>query len=139
VSKRPFTVYAAAGLEALEGAAAIVGGLVVAWQIVIGEAVDPASAVALTVVALAGGAGMIACGRGLLNGASWSRSPTVVTQLFALPVAWALWQSGQYAFAVPLGLVAVLALVMTLSPPSTAWLVETAGEDDDEAAGKKSS
>ncbi len=137
MSKRPMTVKAAAALEGLEGAVAIVGGLFTAWELLAGEAVDPATAIGVIVFALAGGAGMLACAVGLLRAASWSRSPAVVTQLFALPVAWALWQSEQYAFAVPLGLVAVLALVMVLSPPSTGWLVETVGEDDDEAAGKK--
>ncbi|WP_395110335.1 hypothetical protein [Actinomadura sp. SCN-SB] len=128
--KRPFTVNAAAALEALEGAAAIVIGLIVAWEVIRGEAVDAASAVGVTVLALAGGAGMLACARGLLRADSWSRAPTVITQLFALPIAWTLWQSEQYGYGIPLGLVAASALILVLSPPSTAWLVQRAQDED---------
>ncbi len=134
MSKRPMTVNAAAALEALEGAAAIAGGLFVGWETIIGEPVDPASAIGVTVLALGGGLGMLACARGLLRAEPWSRAPTVLTQLFALPIVWALWQSKQYAIAVPLGLVAILALITVLSPPSTAWLVRLAEDDDEPAA-----
>ncbi|MFB4312555.1 hypothetical protein [Actinomadura sp. 21ATH] len=125
------TVNAAAALEAAEGATAIGFGLFVGFETVIGEAVDPASAIGVTVLALAGGAGMLACARGLLRAEPWSRAPTVLTQLFALPVAWSLWQSEQPLLAVPLGLAAVLTLVLALSPPSTDWLVERPGDPGD--------
>jgi hypothetical protein len=125
------TVNAAAALQAAEGAAAVAGGLFVGWETVIGEPVDPASAIGVTVLAIGGGIGMLACARGLLRAEPWSRAPTVLTQLFALPIVWTLWQSEQHAIAVPLGLVAVLALITVLSPPSTGWLVQVA-EDDDE-------
>ncbi|MFC5752027.1 hypothetical protein [Actinomadura rugatobispora] len=134
MSKRPMTVTAAAALEAAEGAAAVAGGLFVGWETIIGEPVDPASAIGVTVLALGGGLGMLACARGLLRAEPWSRAPTVLTQLFALPIVWALWQSQQYAVAVPLGLVAILALITVLSPPSTAWLVQLAEDDDEPAA-----
>ncbi|WP_199748198.1 hypothetical protein [Actinomadura sp. WAC 06369] len=128
---RPKTVYAAAGLEAAEGAAAVVYGAYVGVETAIGEPVDPVSAIGVTVLALAGGIGMLACARGLLRADQWSRAPAVLTQLFALPVAWSLWQAEQYAIGVPLGVAAILALVTLLSPPSTAWLVTDHDEDDD--------
>ncbi|MFI0355484.1 hypothetical protein [Actinomadura sp. 9N407] len=131
MTKRPMTVNAAAALEAAEGAAALGLGLFVGIETIIGRAVDPASAIGVTVLALAGGAGMLACARGLLRAESWSRAPTVLTQLFALPVTWSLWQSEQALVAIPLGLAAVLTLLLVLSPPSTGWLVETIGDDDD--------
>ncbi|MFD0541138.1 hypothetical protein ACFQY7_52235 [Actinomadura luteofluorescens] len=74
---------------------------------------------------------MLGCARGLLRAAQWSRAPTVLTQLFALPIAWSLWQSDRPAIAVPLGAVAVLALITVLSPPSTAWLIDDHDEDGD--------
>ncbi|MEU5881934.1 hypothetical protein [Spirillospora sp. NPDC047279] len=130
MSQRPMTVNAAAALEAAEGAAAIGFGLFVGVETLLGEAVDPATAIAVTVLALAGGAGMLGCARGLLRAEPWSRAPTVLTQLFALPIAWSLWQSEQYLIGVPLAVVAVLALVAALSPPSTAWLVRDANDED---------
>ncbi|MFF5258984.1 hypothetical protein ACFY4C_08560 [Actinomadura viridis] len=132
MSKRPMTVNAAAALEAVEGLAAIGFGLFVGGETILGEAVDPATAIGVTVLALAGGAAMLACARGLLRAEPWSRAPTVLTQLFALPIAWSLYQSEQYAAAFPLGLVAVLILVTVLSSPSTAWLVAERDHDDDD-------
>ncbi|MBX6770080.1 MAG: hypothetical protein IRY90_23490, partial [Actinomadura rubrobrunea] len=139
MSKRPITVHGAAALVAAEGAIATGFGLYTGYETVIGAAVDPATAVAVTVLALGAGAGMIGCARGLLRGAGWSRSPSVLVQLFALPVAWSLWQSEQYWLAVPLGLSAVAALVLLLSPPTTAWLVheDPAGDDDTGRAAAK--
>ncbi|TDB75887.1 hypothetical protein E1264_39280 [Actinomadura sp. KC216] len=55
----------------------------------------------------------------------------MLTQLFALPVAWSLWQSDRPAIAIPMAAVAVLALITVLSPPSTAWLITDHDEDGD--------
>jgi hypothetical protein len=129
VSKRPITVQAAAALEGAEGLAAVGFGVFTGVETAAGAAVDPASAIGVTVLALAGGLGMLACARGLLRADQWSRAPTVLTQLFALPIAWSLWQSDQPALAIPLGAVAVAALVTVLSPPSTAWLIEDHEQD----------
>ena len=130
MTKRPITVRAAAVLEAAEGLVAVGFGVYTGVETAAGAAVDPASAIGVTVLALGGGVGMLACARGLLRADQWSRAPTVLTQLFALPVAWSLWQSERPAIAIPLGLAAVLALVTVLSPPSTAWLIEDHDEDD---------
>ncbi|MFB4297019.1 hypothetical protein [Actinomadura sp. NTSP31] len=134
MTDRPITVRAAAVLEGAEGLGAVAFGVYTGVETAAGAAVDPVSAIGVTVLALAGGLGMLACARGLLRAAQWSRAPTVLTQLFALPVAWSLWQSDRPAIAVPMGLVAVLALVTVLSPPSTAWLVEDPDGDEDEDA-----
>ncbi|MFC6878590.1 MULTISPECIES: hypothetical protein [Actinomadura] len=136
MQKRPSAVIAAAALEAAEGLAAVAFGAYVGVETAVGAAVDPMSGIGVTLLALAGGIGMLACARGILRAEPWSRAPTVLTQLFALPVAWSLWQSDQPFYAVPLGVVAVLALITVLSPPSTAWLVqdrELDDEDDEDA------
>ncbi|MEO3824889.1 hypothetical protein [Actinomadura sp. B10D3] len=130
MTKRPFTVRAAAALEAAEGLAAAGFGVFTGVETAVGAAVDPASAIGVTVLALAGGLGMLACARGLLRADQWSRAPTVLTQLFALPIAWSLWQSDRPAIALPMAVVAVLALIAVLSPPSTAWLVHDHDEDE---------
>ncbi|MER6813262.1 hypothetical protein ABT299_28680 [Spirillospora sp. NPDC000708] len=132
MTDRPNTVRAAAALEGAEGLGAVAFGVYTGVETAAGAAVDPVSAIGVTVLALAGGVGMLACARGLLRGAQGSRAPTVLTQLFALPVAWSLWQSDRPEIALPMGLVAVLALVAVLSPPSTAWLVRDHDEDEEE-------
>ncbi|WP_245666606.1 hypothetical protein [Actinomadura latina] len=131
MSKRPITVQAAAALEAAEGLAAVGFGVYTGVETAVGAAVDPVSAIGVTVLALAGGLGMLGCARGLLRADQWSRAPTVLTQLFALPIAWSLWQSDRPGIAIPMGAVAVLALITVLSPPSTAWLID---DHDDDAA-----
>ncbi|MFI0373105.1 hypothetical protein ACH35V_35035 [Actinomadura sp. 1N219] len=130
MSKRPITVQAAAALEAVEGAAAVGFGVYTGVETAAGAAVDPASAIGVTVLALAGGLGMLACARGLWRADQWSRAPAVLTQLFALPVAWSLWQSERPEIAIPMAVVGVLALIAVLSPPSTAWLITDHDEDD---------
>ncbi|MFI0411500.1 hypothetical protein [Actinomadura sp. 3N508] len=132
MSKRPITVQAAAALEAVEGVAAVGFGVYTGVETATGGAVDPASAIGVTVLALAGGLGMLACARGVWRADQWSRAPAVLTQLFALPVAWSLWQSDRPAIAIPMAAVAVLALVTVLSPPSTAWLITDHDEDEDD-------
>ncbi|QKG25714.1 hypothetical protein [Actinomadura verrucosospora] len=133
MTDRPITVRAAAALEGAEGLGAVAFGVYTGVETAAGAAVDPVSAIGVTVLSLAGGLGMLACARGLLRGAQGSRAPTVLTQLFALPVAWSLWQSERPAIAVPMGIVAVLALVAVLSPASTAWLVHDHDEEDEDA------
>ncbi|WP_242901202.1 hypothetical protein [Actinomadura terrae] len=133
MTKRPFTVQAAAALEAAEGLAAMGFGVYTGIETVAGSAVDPVSAVGVTVLALVGGIAMLGCARGLLRADQWSRAPTVLTQLFALPVAWSLWQSERPEIALPLGAAAVLTLITVLSPPSTAWLVEVPEQDSDDS------
>jgi hypothetical protein len=133
VSKRPFPVRAAAALEAAEGLVAVGFGVYTGVETAVGAAVDPVSAIGVTVLALAGGLGMLACARGLLRAEQWSRAPTVLTQLFALPIAWSLWQSDQPGIAVPLGTVAVLTLITVLSPPTTTWLIDEDEHDEEQA------
>ncbi|MEV4252918.1 hypothetical protein AB0J52_07080 [Spirillospora sp. NPDC049652] len=131
MSKRSSIVTAAAALEGAEGLAAVGFGLFSGIETAVGEAVDPTSAVAVTVLALGGGLAMLGCARMLLRGDSRGRAPVVLTQLFALPVAWSLWQSDQPAYAIPLGVVAVAALLLVLSPPVTAWINFHEAEDDE--------
>lgn len=127
--QRPVTVTAAAALEAVEGLGALGFGVFVSWQTAFGEALDQSTAIAVAAMALLGGACMLAVARGLLRADRWSRSPAVLTQLFALPVSWSLLQSDQLLFGVPLITVAVLTLGLVLSGPSTAWLVERPSEE----------
>ncbi|MFC5184876.1 hypothetical protein [Actinomadura harenae] len=135
MSKRPSIVTAAAALEGAEGLAAVGFGLFSGIETATGAAVDPTSAVAVTVLALGGGLAMLGCARLLLRGDSRGRAPIVLTQLFALPVAWSLWQSHQPAVAIPLGVVAVITLLLVLSSPVTAWIDHQEDDEDEDDDG----
>jgi hypothetical protein len=111
-------------VEAVEGAAGLGFGFFVAWETIVGKPVDLASAIGVAVLAFLGGLGMLAVARGLLRAQRWSRSPAVVTQLFALFLAWDLVQSERPGYGVPLAVAAIVALVALLSGPTTAALFE---------------
>jgi hypothetical protein len=123
VTGRPLTLTVGAAIEAAEGVAALGFGLFVGWETIVGKPLDPASAIGVTVLALAGGAGMLLVARGLLQARRWSRSPAVLTQLFALPVSVSMIQGGQYAIGVPMIVLALVALVLLLCKPSNDVLV----------------
>lgn len=119
VSGRPRTLTAGAGLEAVEGVAALAFGGFVAWQTLFGEPYDMVSAVGVIIIAVLGGAGMLAVARALLRMRRRGLAPAVVTQLFGLFIAWNLIQSDQLVYGVPLAVCALAAGVLLLSPPST--------------------
>lgn len=123
MTERPLTLTVGAAIEAGEGVAALGFGLFVGWETIVGKPLDPASAIGVTVLALAGGAGMLLVARGLLQARRWSRSPAVLTQLFALPVSVSMIQGGQYAIGVPMIVLALVALVLLLCKPSNDVLV----------------
>jgi hypothetical protein len=123
VTGRPLTLTVGAAIEAAEGVATLGFGLFVGWETIVGKPLDPASAIGVTVLALAGGGGMLLVARGLLQARRWSRSPAVLTQLFAVPISVSMIQSGQYAIGVPMIVLALTALVLLLSKPSNDVLV----------------
>jgi hypothetical protein len=68
------------------------------------------------------GAGVLAAGCALVAGKRWGRGLGVFTQLLLLPVAWYLGVgSHQLIFGIALGLVALTALVLLLSPAAVRW------------------
>lgn len=73
-------------------------------------------------------AGLVLVARGLVRRRRWARSPALLTQIIAIPVAVALSQAGQYAYGVPLGIVAVLTAAALLSPSTTRALVADTAE-----------
>ncbi|GAA3198392.1 hypothetical protein [Actinocorallia longicatena] len=133
MSNRPRTLLAAALLEGLLGLGALGFGLYVAFESVLGEPKDRMSAVGVTVLALAGGAGMVWVAKGLAGAERWSRSPAVLTQLFAIPVAVSLIQSDQPFWGCPLVVIAVAALLALLSPPTSAALYDEGDSEESPA------
>ncbi len=122
VSNRPRTLFLAAALEAVVGLIAIGGGLFTAVETLVGEPRNTATALGVAVLALGGGALMLKVAHGLYRAERWSRSPAVLTQLFLVPVAVSLVQSGQPQWGYPLVVIAVCALVALLSRPTSTAL-----------------
>ncbi|MEU3224252.1 hypothetical protein ABZ695_13985 [Streptomyces sp. NPDC006976] len=92
-----------AGLNALEGAALVIGGIYMLVMGLLGRPDSPEQAEmgGLTVIAL--GLIPLFAARGLLLRRSWSRGPALITQIIALPVAWTLLRS--HGVLIPAGIV----------------------------------
>jgi peptidoglycan/LPS O-acetylase OafA/YrhL len=75
---------------------------------------------------------VLAAGRALVLGRRWGRGLAVVTELLLLPVAWLL-TSGSHrpAVGVPVGVVALVVLVLLFSPSAVRW---AAGDQRDSAS-----
>ena len=122
VSSRPFTIVAAAALEALIGLAAGIGGLYSMFTVVTGRTGELDSALPLTAIGLGAAALLIFVARGLWMLKEWARTPVFITQIFLGVVAYYMFTSGQYLICGVLAVVAVAAAAAVLSPPTTAAL-----------------
>ena len=106
-------------LEALllvAGAAYLVHGLLVQ------DATAPIAAAALALTTLAFAAGVALCAHGLLQRATWARSPVLVWQLLQLAAGWPAFSGGSPWLGVLLVVPAVLVLVGLFLPPVSAQI-----------------
>ncbi|MFI6395593.1 hypothetical protein ACIBHY_50660 [Nonomuraea sp. NPDC050547] len=117
----------AAVLVALEGLVALGLGVYVAVEAIVGRPESMTSAVAEAGFGLLVGAGLlwVAWG-GLFKVERWGRAPSVLTQIFMIPVAVTLIQADRPALGFPLMAVALVGLGVLLAPPTTKALY---GED----------
>jgi hypothetical protein len=114
---RPRARLAAAALVGLEGLAAVVAGAGFVVAALVGDPSDRGDAVVLGILLAVLGAGIGLVARGLLQAARWAAAPALLTQFFALVVAWNQRDSSIAAVAAVTGVVALAALaalVLTL-------------------------
>lgn len=118
---RPARLSAAAALTAVEGLALAALG---AYMLIMGLAGSPdspqqAETGGLTVLALA--VLPLVAARGLWLRRRWSRGPSLITQIVALPVAWTLVNGGGALIAAGVGLAvaALVVLVLLVNPTAT--------------------
>lgn len=131
VPHRPRSLTLAALLVAATGLAALGFGLSIAVETALGHWQNLATAVSVSALTAGGGLLIGWIARGLWTGQRWSRSPAVLTELFALPVSVSLIQSDQPLWGWPLIAVAVLALALLLSRPVLVALYAEDEEDTD--------
>ncbi|MER6831709.1 hypothetical protein ABT352_37365 [Streptosporangium sp. NPDC000563] len=119
MSNRPMTLTVAAAVMALEGATVLLLGGYAGVETVIGRPSDLMTSIAVAAFGIIIGAALLWVGWGMLHSERWSRSPGVLTQIFAIPVSVTMIQSDQRVIGVSLILLAVIGLVTLLSPPTT--------------------
>ncbi|MFI6507533.1 hypothetical protein ACIBCT_08005 [Streptosporangium sp. NPDC050855] len=128
---RPMPLTVAAAVTGLEGVTAVILGGYAGVETVAGRPADVMSSVGVAVFGVIVGAALLWVARGMLQAERWARSPGVLTQIFAIPVAVTLIQSGQGATGFPLIALALIGLVALLSPPTTRALY---GDEDTSSA-----
>ncbi|MEV6429421.1 hypothetical protein [Nocardia sp. NPDC051463] len=128
----PTTVRGAGGLVTLEGGAAVVAAIVLVVRGLLGHDQSATSGYGTAAwFGILGGA-VLAAGIGLLLGHRWGRAIAVIAQLLLLPVTWSLLtDSHQPIYGVLLGVVVIAALVLLFAPPSSRWMAQEYGIDND--------
>jgi hypothetical protein len=127
----PATVRQAAVLVALEGAVGVVAAVVYVVSGLVGSA-EPGLNMFGTAAwfAIIGGV-VLAAGWALWTGRRWGRGVAVFAQLLLLPVSWYIAVgSRQWLYGIPVGIVALVALVLLFSPSAVQWL----GTQDSDSA-----
>ncbi|RCG22546.1 hypothetical protein DQ392_05680 [Streptomyces reniochalinae] len=117
----PRRIVAAAVVTGVEGVIVAAFGLFSLVLLATGSPDDMVQAATLAVTVLALSALPLAAARGLWHRRRWSRGPSMIVQLLALPVAWQMAQNGGglIAAAAALALAAVAVLACLVNPKAT--------------------
>lgn len=119
---QPLTI--ATAIEGLDGLALLVFAVFLGVDSVTGDPVQGAtSAAVLTATTAVIGLGVAVVCVGLARRRRWSRSPAVLTQILALPVAYSLVRGDGGAVGIPLGATALLALGLLVNPATSRVLL----------------
>ena len=123
----PAAVRGAGVIVAVQGVVALVVGAVLVARGIAGADQRVVNGLGTAVWFFLVGGVVLAAGRALALGKRWGRGPAVFTQLLLVPVAWYLTVgSHQPAFGIPLGVVALAALILLFSPPAVRWAAGSA-------------
>jgi len=123
----PSVVRGAGFIVVLQGAAALLVAAVLVVRGIGGAGRQVVNGLGTAVWFAVIGAAVLAAGWALVAGKRWGRGLAVFTQLLLLPVAWYLAVgSRQPVFGIPVGIVALTALILLFSPAAIRWV---AGND----------
>jgi hypothetical protein len=120
----PGTLRAAVVVVALEALALVAAAVVVLVETVVGDPEDATGSLLQAALAVAGALLLGGCARALAALRPAARTPVVVLQLLALPVAYSLWfqGSGRPQFGAPIAIAALVTLYLLFTPPARAAL-----------------
>jgi len=114
----PPTLRAAAAVEAVESALVLAATVLAGVDAVSGRSYHVNSGIALTVIGVAAAAGLALVAAGLARARRWSRTPALLTQLFAGIVGIYLLQGHRLDWGLAFVVLAALGFAALLSPPS---------------------
>jgi len=114
----PPTLRAAAVVQAAESVLVLVATVLAGVDAAAGQSYHVSSGIALTVIGVAAVAALALVAAGLARARRWSRTPALLTQLFAGIVGIYLLQGHRLDWGLALLVLAVLGFAALLSPPS---------------------
>jgi hypothetical protein len=115
---RPWTVLVAAAAQALEAAGVLLAAVLTAVDTASGRSYEQSSGIALTILAFAAAIAIGFVVRGLLQLRMWSRTPTLLTQLFVGTTGVYLVEGHRLDWGVPALVVAIAGFIGLCVPPS---------------------
>ncbi len=114
----PPTLRVAAVVQAAESVLVLVATVLAGVDAATGQSYHVSSGIALTVIGVAAVTALGLVAAGLARARRWSRTPALLTQLFAGIVGIYLLQGHRLDWGLALVVLAVLGFAMLLSPPS---------------------
>jgi hypothetical protein len=119
----PAAVRAAGAIVAVQGAAGLVLAVVLLIRGLVGADQRVVNGFGTAAWFALVGAAVLAAGCALVVGRRWGRGLAVFAELLLLPVAWYLAVgSHRLLLGIPVGIVAMTALVLLFSPPAVRWI-----------------
>src|SRR5207253_6141526 len=114
----PPTLRAAAAVQAAESVLVLAATVLAGVDTAAGQSYHANSGIALTVIGVAAACALVLVAAGLARARRWSRTPALLTQLFAGIVGSYLLQAHRLDWGLALVGLAVLGFAALLSPPS---------------------
>src|SRR5215472_8804127 len=124
----PPTLRVAAVVQAAESLLVLVATVLAGVDAATGQSYHVSSGIALTVIGVVAVAALGLVAAGLARARRWSRTPALLTQLFAGIVGIYLLQGHRLDWGLALVVLAVLGFAMLLSPPSLRALTNGQGQ-----------
>ncbi len=109
-------------VQAVEAAGVLLASVIAGIDAGTGKSYQTASGVAITAIGVATALGLALVARGLRSGRRWTRTPVLLTQLFAGIVGIYLTQSGRYDWGIPTLLLVIAGFAMLMAPASVKLL-----------------
>jgi hypothetical protein len=129
IPQRPRSLVVATVVQAIESAGVLGASVLAGIDAGSGRSYHASSGIALTVIGIATAVALGYVASGLARARRWSRTPALLTQLFAGIVSIYLIQGHRYDWGGPGLALAVAGLVALLVPPSTRALARGAAPD----------
>jgi hypothetical protein len=130
VSRRPFTVLAAAAIQGIQGVVLAGVGVTFLVTTLLGRAADTWAALGISGFAVVVGVVVCLVAWGLFRLRNWARTPVVLTQIFVFAYAWHEMSEPPVTLGLLLGIVGAGTLVLALAPATTAALYDEGSEED---------